>query len=140
MIHGKENAYIIELSCVFITSVEETSIREQNSYNAAIDNLRRMFKTIEFINLTMNALGLLGKNESEPDIITVFSKLGLKPRQTVLFIMICICSTYSLFCREYKDWQDRELLILKPLRILFYTIVTAVSVIPKPYLVSGGYS
>ena len=61
LVHRKENVVVVELTCGFITKVRENSERKQTSYNETLQDLKARYKNSTFVNLSMSALGLIGK-------------------------------------------------------------------------------
>ena len=71
------------------------------------------YKEISFINVSMNDLGVLDNSCVCLPIKTVKrSKFTRnKPKNLVSKIMtIAIRSTYYIFCRRNKDWEDPDLM------------------------------
>ena len=61
LVHRKGNVIVVELTCGFITKVQENSERKQTSYNETLQDLNARYKNATFVNLSMSALGLIGK-------------------------------------------------------------------------------
>ena len=96
---------MVELTCGFITKVRENSERKQTSYNETLQGLKAGYKNATFVNLSMSALGLIGKNDSGQNLLDTLASIGVtKVNATNLTaINICIRSSYYLFCRKEKD-------------------------------------
>ena len=115
LVHRKENVVVVELTCGFITKVKENSERKQTSYNETLQDLHARYKNATFVNLSMSALGLIGKNDSGQNLLNTLTSIGVpKVNATNVIrtaINICIRSTYYLFCKKDKDWLDPDLLV-----------------------------
>ena len=70
LVHRNENIVVVELTCGFITKVKENSERKQTSYNETLQDLHARYKNTTFVNLSMSALGLIGKNDSGQNLLT----------------------------------------------------------------------
>ena len=106
---------MVELTCGFITKVKENSERKQTSYDETLQDLNARYKNASFVNLSMSALGLIGKNDSGQNLLNALTSIGVpKVNATNVIrtaINICIRSTYYLFCKKDKDWLDPDLLV-----------------------------
>ena len=116
LVHRKENVIVIELTCGFITKIEENSERKQISYHETLQDLNTRYTNVTFINLSMSALGLIGKNDFGKSIFTALTSIGM-PKVTATDVIksainSCIRSTYYLFCKKDKDWLDPNLLVV----------------------------
>ena len=116
LVHRKENVVVVELTCGFITKVKENSERKQTNYNETLQDLHARYKNATFVNLSMSALGLIGKNDSGQNLLNTLTSIGVpKVNATNVIrtaINICIRSTYYLFCKKDKDWLDLDLDLL----------------------------
>ena len=117
LVHRKENVVVVELTCGFIAKVRENSERKQTSYNETLQDLKARYKNATFVNLSMSALGLIGKNNSGQNLLDTLTSIGVTKVNATNIIRTaindCIRSTYFLFCRKDKDWLDPDLLIFK---------------------------
>ena len=115
LVQRKENVVVVELTCGFITKVKENSERKQTSYNETLQDLHARYKNTTFVNLSMSALGLIGKNDSGQNLINTLTSIGVPKVNATdvirIAINICIRSTYYLFCKKDKDWLDPDLLV-----------------------------
>ena len=78
-VHRKENVIVTELTCGFMTKIEENSERKQISYHETLQDLNTRYTNVTFINLSMSALGLIGKNDFGKSIFTALISIG-KPK------------------------------------------------------------
>ena len=100
----------------FITKIEQNSERKQISYHETLQDLNTRYTNVTFINLSMSALGLIGKNDFGKSIFTALTRIGM-PKVTATDVIksainSCIRSTYYLFCKKDKDWLDPDLLVV----------------------------
>ena len=114
LVHRKENVIVIELTCGFITKIEENSERKQISYHETLQDFNTRYTSVAFINLSMSALGIIGKNDFGKSIFTALTSIGM-PKVTATDVIksainSCIQSAYYLFCK--KEWLDPDLLVV----------------------------
>ena len=88
---------------------------KQTSYNETLQDLNARYKNATFVNLSMSALGLIDKNDSEQNLFNALTSVGV-PKENATNVIktainICIRSTYYLFCKQDKDWLDPDLLV-----------------------------
>ena len=81
-------------------------------YDPLIQDLRSQYRAINFINLSMSALGIY--EASSDKILTMMKGLGIdnSVQKSILkkIINIAVRSTYYIFCRRNKTWTDPALL------------------------------
>ena len=101
---------VIELTVCFETNTQKSRTYKQNRYIALKDQLLVPCDEFELIYLEFTSLGFISKNSVTP--FNVFLKgLGINENRTVTKCMeTVIRTTYFIFCRRNKDWNDQELL------------------------------
>lgn len=109
--------YILELTVGFETNISKNAERKEQKYADLIENLRgsrgqNKYNNVHFINLSLGALGIIGK-ESQ-NLKTMLQEIGLsKSAEDYIvkkLINVCIRCTYFLFCKKDSDWPETELL------------------------------
>ena len=55
----------------------ENSERKQTSYNETLQDLNARYENATFVNLSMSALGLIGKNDSEQNLFNALTSIGV---------------------------------------------------------------
>ena len=101
LISRDKTVYLLELTAGFETNIFINSNRKSAKYNSLIKELNSQFSTVNFINLSMGALGILGT--SSLTFSTMLEGTGMdKAIQKRRFMMkmtnIAIRCTYYIFC------------------------------------------
>ena len=104
--------HILELTVGFESNLKINSDRKLNKYRPLITALSTSYQEINFINMSMSALGVL---ESSCDsLFNLLKSLDLpeihQKRLVSKVMAIAIRSTYYIFCRRNKDWTDPDLM------------------------------
>ena len=107
----KDKIYIIELTVGFETRIKDNAHRKKEKYLNLCGRLTRD-REVTFINLTMGAIGIIGKDGK--GLYIMLKNLELSS-QEISFITNkitghCIRSFYYLFCMKDKPWENPELL------------------------------
>ena len=100
LVHRKENVIVIELTCGFITKIEENSERKQLSYQETLQDLNTRYTKVTFINLSMSALGLIGKNDFGKSIFTALTSIGMPKVTATMYLnqpSIAVFDQHTIF-------------------------------------------
>ena len=107
-----DKLYIIELTVGFATNLANNARRKELKYRALVTDLTNDYHSIEFINLSISSLGILGQS-SEP-FLKMCTKLGFDNQHlnftTSKLSTIGICTTYYIFYMRNKPLCNPELL------------------------------
>ena len=102
---------IIELTAGCETNIDKNETRKDIKYKTLINELEKKY-SVEFVNLSMGAAGIIGKRAK--NLKNAFDKLGIKENETDFIlkkiINVCIRSTYYIFCKRNKEWDNPDLL------------------------------
>ena len=102
--------YVIELTVGYETNLRNNSKRKQAKYMNVIKEQKKRFKSVEFINLSISALGVFDKESST--FLKMLNDLDVSETQTKYcikkIINICIRSSYNIFCCRNKDRMDNS--------------------------------
>ncbi len=109
----KDNClYILELTVGYETNLRNNIKRKQERYKEVIKEQKKHFKSVEFINLSISALGVFDKESSA--FLKMLNRLDVGETQTKYcikkMINICIRSTYYIFCCRNKEWTNPDLM------------------------------
>jgi hypothetical protein len=109
----KDNClYILELTVGYETNLRNNIKRKQEKYTDVIKEQKKHFKSVEFINLSISALGVFDKESSA--FLKMLNRLDVSETQTKYYIKkiinICIRSTYYIFCCRNKEWTNPDLM------------------------------
>ena len=105
--------FVLELTVGFETRIKDNAVRKHNHYSGLCSELRNQYNRVKFVNISVGALGILGKSSrSFMDFIS--NDLLLDNQKTNYLIAkigaCCIRSTYYIFCRKDKEWTEANLL------------------------------
>ena len=106
------NIYIVELTVGFETNIRKNEERKQSKYTDIINNLSKEKKVL-FVNLSMGACGVVGKESGK--LFSMLKELGMNEMESHFLIRklmnVCIRSTYFIFCKREKAWEGPDLLV-----------------------------
>ena len=104
--------YILELTVGFETNLKTNSDRKHEKYLTLITDHENVYDEVKFVNVSISSLGVFGESTN-----TLFDMLhDLKyDEQRIKYvkkkiIATCIRTSYYIFCRRNKDWNNPELL------------------------------
>ena len=104
--------YILELTVGFETNLKTNSDRKHEKYLTLVTDQENIYDEVKFVNVSISSLGVFGESTS-----TLFDMLhDLKfDEQRIKYvkkkiIATCIRTSYYIFCRRNKDWNNPELL------------------------------
>ena len=104
--------YLLELTVGFEPNIKVNSERKAAKYHPLLTNLRTEYTNINFVNLSMSALGIYGT--SSDTFLQMLKDLNFNQNLTHQIIMkasnIAIRCTYYIYCRRNKQWSNPELL------------------------------
>ena len=70
---------VIELTAGYETNIKINSRRKESNYKALMDRLSGLYNKVQFVNLSMGALGIYG--ESCEDLVTMLRDLGMNKKE-----------------------------------------------------------
>ena len=104
--------YILELTVGFETNLHINYERKNQSYCDLITSLRASYDSVDYMNLSMSALGCVSKESK--NLPKWLNSLGLSDSEIKYTIRktvkICMRTSYYIFCRRNCDWSSPELL------------------------------
>jgi hypothetical protein len=102
--------YILELTVGFETNLKTNSDRKHEKYLTLITDQENIYDEVKFVNVSISSLGVFGESTN-----TLFDMLhDLKyDEQRIKYvkkkiIATCIRTSYYIFCRQNKDWNNPE--------------------------------
>ena len=111
--------YILELTVGYETNLRNNIKRKQDKYKDVIKEQKKHFKSVEFINLSISALGVF--DQESCTFLKMLNRLDINETQTKYCIKkimnICIRSTYYIFCCRNKEWKNPDLMKFQMLDI-----------------------
>ena len=104
--------YIIELTVGFESNLESNARRKKTKYKHLINEQKHSYNNVKFINLSISALGVFGKECKS--YLEMLDSLGFDDYHKRYFIRkiitFSIRSTYYVFCCQNKEWTNPQLL------------------------------
>ncbi|CAB4041462.1 Hypothetical predicted protein [Paramuricea clavata] len=104
--------YILELTVGFETNLKTNSDRKHEKYLTLITDQENIYDEVKFVNVSISSLGVFGESTN-----ILFDMLhDLKYDEQCIkyvkkkIIATCIRTSYYIFCRRNKDWNNPELL------------------------------
>ena len=116
---------LLELTVGFETNLEKNSKRKIERYRNLINRLKATYQ-VQYIDLSMGAIGVIGRGNKEfqkifktlgltyLDFQKAIVELGLDANESSYLVRkiinICIRTTYFLFCQRNKKWEEPSLM------------------------------
>ena len=108
-----KSLYILELTVGFESNIRKNSRRKHTKYNDIIRQHEQLFSEVKYINLSVSALGVF--DQLSQSFLEMLKDLNYNPstRNYIIrkIIIIAIRTTYYIFCRRDKYWDNPSLLI-----------------------------
>ena len=104
--------YILELTVGFETNLQINSDRKHQKYLTLIADQENVYDTVKFVNVSVSSLGVFG--ESTNSLFAMLHDLKFDEQRVKYvkkkIIATCIRTSYYIFCRRNKEWNNPELL------------------------------
>ena len=105
--------YILELTLGFESNIRKNSHRKHTKYNDLIRQQEHLFSEVKYINLSVSALGVF--DQLSQSFLVMLKDLNYNPSTRNYIIRkitsIAIRTTYYIFCRRDKNWDNPSLLL-----------------------------
>ena len=106
-----KNLYIIELTVGFETNLKTNSDRKHEKYLTLITDQENIYDEVKFVNVSISSLGEFG--EATNTLFDMPHDLKYDEQRIkhvkMKIIATCIRTSYYIFCRRNKDWNNPEL-------------------------------
>lgn len=103
--------FVMELTAGFETNIQKNGKRKAERY-ADLLKILGSNKVVRFLNLSMGATGVIGKDGS--NIFKWLKELGFSEKETIYtvgkLVNVCIRTTFFLFCKRDEEWEKPDLL------------------------------
>ena len=139
VIRDTNKLYIIELTVGFKTRISINAERKLKHYENLGKELSQGFESVMYVNLSMGALGLMGKGSKKYcDLLKMTLKLEKDQTNYLIkkIMSCCIRTAYYIFCKKDKSWDKPDVLSLQ-LRFsflfsfkLFFLIFNCIFIVP----------
>ena len=107
---SNKSLYILELTVGYESNLRSNAERKKQKYRELVQQLTNEYEKVNFVNLSISALGIYDKSTTE--FIDMMKKLKFDKRTTTYTIKkithIAIRTSYYIFCRRNKEWTDPE--------------------------------
>ena len=104
--------YILELTVGFETNLQVNSDRKHQKYLTLIADQENVYDSVKFVNVSVSSLGVFG--ESTNSLFDMLHDLKFDEQRVKYVkkktIATCIRTSYYIFCRRNKEWNNPELL------------------------------
>ena len=104
--------YILELTVGFETNLQVNSDRKHQKYLTLIADQENVYDSVKFVNVSVSSLGVFG--ESTNSLFDMLHDLKFDEQRVKYvkkkIIATCIRTSYYIFCRRNKEWNNPELL------------------------------
>ena len=104
--------YVIELTVGYETNLRNNINRKHSKYKDLIEEQKKKFSSVTFINLSISALGVFDKESVA--FIDMLERINLDNKHAKYIIKkiisIAIRSTYYIFCCRNKEWTNPDLM------------------------------
>ena len=104
--------YILELTVGFETNLLTSSDRKRDKYLPLVVDQKKKYNQVKFINVSISSLGVFA--ESTKSLFDMLRDLKYDEQRVKYvrkkIIATCIRTSYYIFCRRNKHWDNPELL------------------------------
>ena len=104
--------YVLELAIGFETNLKCNADRKRSKHASLISDLKRKYKSVKFVNLSISSLGIFGN--SCFSFLEMCDSLSIDEQHKRHFIpkasTISMRTKYYIFCCRNKPWTNPELL------------------------------
>ena len=113
LVINKDVLYVLELSVGFETNIAKNEVHKKRRYENLLKDLSASYLRVEYINLSMGAIGTIGINGHKA-LMNMLQDLSTSKQEQLYLvkkiITICIRCTYYIFCKRDSEWTSPELL------------------------------
>ena len=111
LITKNKTLYILELTIGFETNIKVNSDRKALKYNSLHHALSSKYSQVNFINLSLGALGTVGSSSDSFSELLKAIDFDSKMQKAILsrIMNITIRCTYYIFCYRNKPWTSPKL-------------------------------
>ena len=104
--------YILELTVGFEANLLNNAIRKTKKYEDLVKRQNHQYDSVKFISLSISTLGVFSLHST--DFLNMLKETGFDDKHVNYIIktltIIAIRTTYYVFCKRGKDWDNPELL------------------------------
>ena len=107
--------YILELTVGFESNLQVNANRKRQKYLQLIKDQETYYDKVKFINLSLSTLGVFSRSSSEDfDELLQSLKFDAQYKKYIKkkIVSTCIRSSYYIFCKRNKEWNNPKLLTI----------------------------
>ena len=103
--------FVLELTVGLETNIDLNTKQNVNKYKEMLKSLENKFEKVNFINLSMGVLGIVGIHSNVTNMLKALGFQQQEIAQLIKKIMsCCIRGTYYVFSMRNKAWSQPSLL------------------------------
>ena len=104
--------YVLELTVRFESNLNNNAVRKKEKYLNLIKEMRRNYKFVKFVNLTISSLGVFSNEYST--FSDMINDTGIDKKQQLYkikkMIDITIRATHYIFCGRNRNWDSPDVM------------------------------
>ena len=108
---NKSTIFVLELTVGFETNLDYNTKLKASKYREMLKSPENKFEKVNFVNLSMGALGIVGAHSS---VTNILKALGFQQQEIAYLIkkVMCCCirGTHYVFCMRNKAWSQPSFL------------------------------
>ena len=108
---NKSTIFVLELTVGFETNLDYNTKLKASKYREMLKSPENKFEKVNFVNLSMGALGIVGAHSS---VTNILKALGFQQQEIACSIkkVMCCCirGTHYVFCMRNKAWSQPSFL------------------------------
>ena len=108
---NKSTIFVLELTVGFETNLDYNTKLKASKYREILKSPENKFEKVNFVNLSMGALGIVGAHSS---VTNILKALGFQQQEIAYSIkkVMCCCirGTHYVFCMRNKAWSQPSFL------------------------------
>ena len=109
-----ECLYILELTVGFESNLQVNPNRKRQKYLDLIEEQKRNYDKVKFINLSLSTLGVFSQSAENFDEMPRSLELDAQYSKYIKkkTVNMCIRTSYYIFCTRNKEWDNPKLLTI----------------------------
>ena len=108
---NKSTIFVLELTVGFETNLDYNTKLKASKYREMLKSPENKFEKVNFVNLSMGVLGIVGAHSS---VTNILKALGFQQQEIAYLIkkVMCCCirGTHYVFCMRNKAWSQPSFL------------------------------
>ena len=109
---NKSLLYVVELTVGYESNLHKNIVRKKNKYKELIRQQKQYYNDIKFINMSLSSLGVFAKECDT--FLGMLDNFGFNDAHKLYCVRnmmkIAIRTSYYIFCRRNKPWENPKLL------------------------------